>query len=331
MDEIYRNTVATIYTYIYVNETLSDPDGNSVTVSIFNDETGEEIVSDATATRDSTGTYSYTVGSSITGTCGVYRAEWSYEFSPNEITTTNYFSVVVPLTTLNEITTDYTHLSSLTFAEFKVLERQVRRDIQAYTNQTFAPLGSKAYRIYGVGSNYLALPDRIYELEFVAHEDPRVVLYDTYVVSGQIQTRDDDGALPDSTTDYGSGPVEVVTWDIESPWVIRRRLNTSYPYTPKEDVSSDVLDTRNIFMNKHMYLVRAKVGWERVPSAVNQAAKILIEHRLSPESAYHEKGIDVVRATDYRLEFTENPYETTGNIMADRLLSDYINLGLYIY
>lgn len=334
MDEIYRNSVATIYTYIYVDDTLEDADG-AVNISIYNDDTGEEIVASALASGGSgggdTGIYYYTVGNTITANCGVYRAEWSYEKNGNQITTNNYFSIIVPYATLNELVGAFPHLSTLTFDEFRAVERKVRMDINAYTHQSFTPLGSKAYRIYGTGSNHLSLPDRIYELEYVAHEDPRVVLYDTYTVAGKIQARDDKGALADPAEDYATGPVETVTWDEENPWVIRRRLSTVYPYTAKEDVSPDVLNQKKLFMDKHVYLVRAKVGWERVPPNVNQAAKLLMEHRLSPEGAYNEKGIDVVRAADYRLEFTENPYETTGHIMADRLLADYINVGWHLF
>lgn len=319
MDEIYINSVSTIYTYVYVDDTLTDAD-SGVTVTIYNNDTDEELVTNQSANLDTTGVYYYQLPTSITSQYGVYRAVWEYTKSGHTLNPTNDFSVVVPYVTLNEVQEEHPELSTLTFNDFKKLERKARQIIETYANQVFAPKGTQVYRLYGVGSDFLNLPERLYSLEYVAKDDPRIVLYDQFTSNGQIMERDDDGALVTGGDAVGQGPVTIVTWNPQNPHVIQRRYGRN-----------NRMFEGFTFNDRTLYLVRGEAGWERVPSQVNQAAKLLIGSAAAPEFAYHEVGVDVVRAADYRLEFSENPYETTGNVVADQMLSDYINIGLHIF
>lgn len=319
MDEIYKDSIATIYTYIYVNETLSNADG-AVTVSIYDNDTGELLLENQPTNNPSIGEYSYLLPASITSQYGTYKAVWTYTVDAVTLSPANYFQVVVPYVTLGEVQAAHAELATLTFDDFKNIERSVRQSIEAYTNQIFAPKGAQVYRIYGVGSDYLNLPERLYSLEYVARDFPRQPLYDLNVINGQIMERDPDGALVSGGSAVAQGPVEIVTWNEQNPHVIQRKYGRT-----------NRMFEGFTFRDREIYLVRGEAGWESVPSPVNQAAKVLVSSSLAPEFAYHEKGIDVVRASDYRLEFTENPYETTGNILADQLLADYINIGVHIF
>jgi len=73
----------------YVNGTLTDPDGKSVTLEIVNSDNGTVIVPSGTAaTWESTGQFQYTLNSSQTALQGNYNVNWSYTIngSPRKYT-----------------------------------------------------------------------------------------------------------------------------------------------------------------------------------------------------------------------------------------------------
>ncbi len=146
--------------------------------------------------------------------------------------------------------------------------------------------------------------------------------------------RDDDGIIIDSVTPLtipNSSPIALVDWEDESPETIYRVVTGQNPWTVKAHVSPEILSTRRLFEAKRLYVVRASAGWKRVPDNVSEAARILIDDYFSPSGKYHEYGVTVLRSADYRMEFAEDPFSTTGNIIADQLLSNYINWGVHVF
>lgn len=65
-------------------------------------------------------------------------------------------------------------------------------------------------------------------------------------------------------------------------------------------------------------------GWTTVPADIEQAALLLIEERLCPESLYRERYIKSMSAADMKFEFAAQAYSGTGNVIADQILSSYV-------
>jgi len=69
---------------IYVQGALTDADDNSVTLEVINTDNNVVLVPSGTAaTRESTGTYTYSLSSTETTILGNYKANWSYTTSGN--------------------------------------------------------------------------------------------------------------------------------------------------------------------------------------------------------------------------------------------------------
>lgn len=268
------------------------------------------------------------------------RLTWSYLLEGDEYKSQEDIHVVTPLASIEAIYWRYPQFQAggsqeKTYDEIKDMERKVRFVIQAYTGQVFQDLGSKVFREYGPGSNYLGLSEPIYELEYVAAENPKIVLYDNQTpdASGEIFERDDNGELT-SDKRFVREPIEIVTWDQEKPWVVRRKFTMSENWNnmyPRQHISAEWLETKRIFQSKRMYIIRAKTGWRTVPPQVTESALLLIGDYFCPDVTWHERQLGTVTSADYNFKFDVKHYETTGNVFVDQMLSEYIENRMFVF
>lgn len=81
--------------------------------------------------------------------------------------------------------------------------------------------------------------------------------------------------------------------------------------------------TEKYFRENSDYKIEGDFGWRYVPNNVTQAADLLITDMLNDDSEYRRHGITSVDMDNIRFSINSNFYESTGNIEADVLLTDY--------
>lgn len=333
IQEQYINNADRINLYIYSNGSKVAADATP-TVTAVDYDTGDTVAVDAVQEVTASGeTYYWTkLDGEEVGTNRTVVLTWEYDLDGSTYHSKDYVSLVRPFVTYDQIYQRYPQFapdgeSPKSHSELKQMESKVRHIIQSHTGQEFSDLGPKTFRVFGPGSNYLGLDEPIYELEYVAAEDPKIVLYDqTLNPSGELYERDDSGVVIPGTS-YAPEPIEIVSWDKEQPWVLRRKFTVGEDWNnlyPREHISPEFLFTRNIFESKRSYLIRAKAGWQKVPVEVTEAALILIGDYYCPDVAFHEKGLESVTSADYNFKYDTEHYKSTGNVMADQLLDKYI-------
>lgn len=310
MIEIYLNTNEKLELRVYSDGVVTAADALPE-ITLHDIEAGTDVVTGATTTQESDGDgiyYSFITDINESQTVRTLKATWSYTLGGVNAENVDYVDYVQPYVTPDTIRSIYPSLDDKTFDELKEMERTVRKAIEFYTGQTFAPLGRKKKLVLGRGADVLQLPQRIYKLHHVKQENVDEALF----------SRDSDGAID----------VETVHWH-EGEHVLVRKTARQFPFDVQAAVS-DVLGQLQIFKNRRYYEVDAEWGWSYVPNEVNQAAKLLIGDYFCSDSNYHFRGVDVVRSSDWRMEFAHDPYSTTGNVVADQLLAKYINQGVVV-
>jgi len=68
-------------------------------------------------------------------------------------------------------------------------------------------------------------------------------------------------------------------------------------------------------------------GWPSVPPQVKTAALYLAESFTCDESLWRERLIKSVRAADWRFDYSEEAFHSTGSLIADQLLDPYKRIG----
>lgn len=77
-------------------------------------------------------------------------------------------------------------------------------------------------------------------------------------------------------------------------------------------------------------VLHGNFGWPSVPGDINLAAKMLIGDYYCNDAVYRQRGVQAVRAADWRLDFHNKAFEGTGNIDVDLLLSKYSGFNMVI-
>lgn len=289
--EIYENTVGVKDHHVYLGDELRDADFG-VTYEIVHPtkelEGGGVFTEFGLADRVDTGIYRVTLGSTVTGDSDIKEIHFEYQVGGYEVRTSpELLEVIRPYVSLPEYNAMFP-FRPLTMADFRVVERSVRRVIDAYCRQSFQLRKNVTKVVPGGSTNALQLPDRLVSLN---------------------------GVNTNSTAGYSI--ISSVVHDPSNPWSIH--TNTSTSLSPR---TSDPLERTDYFRNVRYY-VTGDWGWQHVPNEVKDAAAILINDFLDDDSVYREKYIDNIRAADWRMEFAATGNETTGNANADMMLERF--------
>ena len=320
MAEIYVNTYGTIDIDVRDPEgNLTDPDGDiSVTVTdynLFDDETNSlgKVVDTGVASQvfykeiQAEGRYFYQIGPSITLNPRTLKVEWEYSLNgQNRIFRDDVF-ISVPYTSLAKLR-EIKELNGFSDQEVINMERLVSRVIDAYCGQSFGYELDKTKTVNGNGSDYLLLPNRMWELgEVRVLEDYIRVVNDNdgNVVNGEVSGRD--------VTEY-------VTRDFDNPWRIRNRRG--YDYVALSEVRN-----QHFFRNGMIYAVKGNWGYQFVPSKVSEASAILVKTYFYDDATYRDRYLSEIQAGNWRMKFAATGDETTGSANADMLLSSYRNIN----
>lgn len=300
--EIYTNAAAANRTVF-----LEFPDAvTSVDCFVYQD--GVELFEIATVTAIPSEGFSAVLPLHLLQHDSDYKVHWTVKYlepSDGEEYTINRVTpveVVTPILTASEIRA----IDSVVFAEdsevFKI-EKAVRHIIQAYTGQEFGHfIGTE--RVKGDGGPALFLPHRIIELIEV-----------NGAAVGNHFSVDPDGYIlrqRHSGPTYGFPEVPPVKADF---------------YGYHMHVGGVIHNPNNVSLRnwtKETHSIYGRWGYETVPAAVKEAAKLLVNDYACADSQYRDRYLQSMTAADWRIQFNSGAFLRTGNVRADQLLSDFV-------
>lgn len=220
---------------------------------------------------------------------GELTVELSFTYESATYVRTSPVSVVTPI--LSPVDVKNIVGTEATPEEISQVERAVRLVINAYTGQEFRPFIG-AVTVRGSGYNYLNLPYRLISATSVNGKiDPVIIEASGFSLYGYY--------------DYDEWPDDT---GIESHGVV---IST----TPRG---------RYKFESGERYVISGIWGYQSVPMAVQEAARLLVNDYACSDSAYRDRYLESIKAADWRLGFSPLAYQGTGNVRADQLLADYV-------
>lgn len=297
MEEILVNTISDTYFDVFKNGVLTDATGN-VTVSVFKG--GVKLVDSAVATKvaGKVGKYSYTLPVSVvvdTETIGVVTEEtelelvWTFTVSGSTLSISKIYDVVTPYAPWS-----YFNDAGKAYSDYLECERVARYLINSYCGQQFGKR-TTIFAVEGHGTNVLRLPWKLLSLTDVTYFN-------------QVNPR------PGRVIGVVGNPY----WEISSDgWTLRQQPN-------RVDIDP-VWPHKNDFRRNTLYNISGVWGYGAVPTAIEEAAKILIANLMCQDHKYRDKYLQSIKMGEWRLQFHDLAFAGTGDATVDKLLSDYRN------
>lgn len=207
----------------------------------------------------------------------------------------HYIDVVTPILPIDRI-------SGMvgTGADPKDVEFFVRKAIEAYTGQSFGYRIGKDV-VQGTGDNRLSLNRRLIAVRSLSvngvlrHPGAYAIAGDGwYLYSDGPNWLEIKESPPDELLDYHiSGPIRVPSW------------------------------YREKFTDNADYVIDGEWGYYYVPSDIKAAAALLVNDYACPQAVYRDRYLNIVKSSDWTLEFNEQAWQATGNARADQILDKY--------
>jgi hypothetical protein len=299
MKELLINSLSNIKYKIHVEGVLTDATGN-VLVTVSRGETKLIDNQIATAVSDTDGTYKYLLPSyvviddetiPVTTAEGILEVVWTFTLNSNNFIVKEYYNVVTPYCSW-EYFEPISPNTEPSYSDYLECERIARFIINSYCGQEFGQEYT-TYAVEGHGTNSLALPRKLQTL-------------DTVTWTGN------DIQRPGNVIKYNYP----YAWEVVgSGWTIRQQ-----PYARGID---PVYNINSRFIRNRTYNVAGVWGYQSVPTAVEEASKILTADFMCKEAKYRDKYLDNIKMGDWRIQFAAGAFNGTGNAKADDLLIDY--------
>ena len=281
----------------------SDADSNNVTV-VLTHEFGDVVQTSTAATRSSEGVYTITFGQQNSGiytlnSAGKHRADFTYSIGGTEYTQSKYINVYTPYLSWSDFVSNHPDLISFE-SNFDHFEKRARNIIDTYCGQSFESYPEKSMILDGGNHKNLHLPIPISTLRKVT-----------------FNPGDSDAEVIHDSTDASINNIEKVRqpFNFESSYYLRFKANIVQTNT------SRILG--KTFKQHSDYKIEGDFGWRYVPMNIKQAADLIITDLMNDDSEYRRHGITSVDMDTIRFSMNPNFYDSTGNIEADVLLTDY--------
>lgn len=257
---------------------------------------------------------------------------WNFEIDalPDEFFEETFsYEVVSPYLSKQEVKSIY---PEVTDSEYVELEASVRHIINAHTGQKFGYDRGKTLTVEGHGETALRLPERLVSITAVN------TLSSALDVRAFIITSDGwylKKAWANAT------PLAVSTesqfWGDYEGGVFDNNIYSD-PDGDGEPPIVGPLATRpggiivapgssgraTAWKQDYPFEITGDWGYKSVPAAVKEAARLLVNDYACSEAAYRDRYLESIKAADWRLQFSSRAWESTGNVRADQLLSEYV-------
>lgn len=255
------------------------------------------------------GKYSFSLPFSLARTDAEYEVHWKFTYTEDgqshefeEYQTLNVVTPILPFSEVKQILGE-----GFDDADAIEVEKAVRHIIQAHTGQFFGKYVGKV-SVTGSGEPFLRLPRRLISFSAIngsAHWVNGLALRGSgwYLRSKELGFPPPIRADWDGWNEYTAG---VMSYSGRAPIVA--------PYSK----------TITNFQTNVEYEIDGVWGWNNVPSAVQEAAKLLINDYACADANYRDRFLTSMTAADWRIQFHEAAFSNTGNVRANQLLAEYV-------
>lgn len=270
---------------------------NSLTSALFVVRKNDVQVGASAAATVSDGVAEVAIPYAATTTDGTVEVTLSFTYAANNYEQVQKYEVVTPYLTKSEI--KYI-VGDATDHEIEMIERAVRLIINAHCGQNFGkyigPLN-----VTGGGESILRLPRRLISLNNI------------------------------NDNDYWSGAVNVRGggWFLQTKTIGVPSIRADYygyHYNPNTGVISapPLSGVFGPFLENYEYVIDGTWGWDEVPEAVREAARLLVNDYACGDNNYRDRFLTSMTAADWRIQFHEGAFTNTGNVRANQLLSEFV-------
>ena len=223
------------------------------------------------------------------------HVRWTFTIPGSGTHTKNeFYRVVAPYLTKRDIIDLDPDISD---AEFLRAEAAVRHIINAHTGQSFGKF-TGTLSVQGNGTRSLALPMKLISLDTV--NGATALSHFEIVGDGYYINYYPWGVPPIKADYYGL--------HMHRGGVIHNPNYVKLGEFPKNEV----------------YNITGSWGWEQVPPAIKEAARLLFNDYACGDSAYRDRYLTSMTAADWRIQFHSGAFRQTGNVRADQLLAEYV-------
>lgn len=228
-------------------------------------------------------------------TSGVFTVQWQFSVAGRGILIkTETHNITVPLVEVSEIRSELEIGPEHSDSHLYMAERRVRKIIEAHCGQKFEET-LETLTVRGSGDNYLRMPKRLIEVKSMVDTRLAIPWVGVAVKNDGWFLKRTDGYYYDAVT---------TTAPIYAPYQYGG-VNAKFP-------------------NDVEWAINGRWGWESVPSAVREAALVLLEQRVCTQTQYRDNFISTMRTSDWQLQFFQESNLGTGNVVADQLLQEYV-------
>jgi hypothetical protein len=294
--EIYRNELANIDLPVPV---YAIP--GSFDIKAYS---GTELLHTFSTVTAVAGGYRVTLPFSLVVNDSSFVIVWKFNYLEGSVTKAyehrTSIDVVTPYVTLSEFKTAIPEIPVIGISDTELirLERRIRGVITNYTGQEFGRyVGSR--EVIGAGDEELKLADRLVQLDNITGTN---ILYS------------EDGIMaPGFYAIRGDG------------WYV----GVSNPTPDGDYVFENVIRSPNsmwnlgCFRDNVVYTVDGVWGYSDIPAEVREAALIIAEDELCPQSEYRDRYLKSISGDGWRYEFNPNAYFGTGSVTADQILDKF--------
>lgn len=328
MSEIHNRTGQHVYLDIYggladvlPTAVLTRPDGSTRNMTVVEDNDRPEGVDDR---------YYAVLTMADTSINGFLKITWDFSIESVDTDKIDRFEVITPYLTINEVKRIY---PEATDEEAIELEASVRHIINAHTGQDFG-YHEGTITVEGHGEKALRLPKRLIEitgmstLTAVLQPQSSIIVSDGWYLkkgwSHEVSAIESDSLYWPG----GYGGVPANDHDDDGIWTLPVPGEPGY-----EKAGHGVIinapgygTTPTPWKNDYPFNITGRWGYESVPGPVIEAAKLLVNDYACQEIAWRDRYLESIKAADWRLQFSSRAWDSTGNVRADQLLSEYVLL-----
>lgn len=224
------------------------------------------------------------------------RLEWSFTVGGSgTYTESDTYSVVTPVLSLSEVKDIIEDESN---EEATRVEKAVRHIINAHTGQSFGKYVGPI-SVTGSGEANLRMPRRLISFSTIngnSYWNPMLSL-------------------------RGGG------WFLQSKHIYAPSVRADFDgwhYSNSAPIVAPPSKTVTTFLKNAEYVIDGVWGWEEVPDAVREAAKLLVNDYACGDSLYRDRFLTSMTAADWRIQFHDGAFSNTGNVRANQLLAEYV-------
>lgn len=298
--EIYTNSSErTAYLDVPVN-----PTGSAIEVTVLD---GSVVVHTPSTVSFEDGRLSFVLPFAFTQSDKKYVIRWKFPYTEDgqnyEYDNTNELDVVTPILPINDIKyiLNEEGEDEYTLPEMAIVEKAVRYIVQAHTGQSFGKfIGKKS--VTGSGDNFLRLPMKLISLASIN---------DSPYWNEALAVRGSGWYLQSKT--FGVPPIRA---DFDG-W-------HEDPYSGSVPIVAPRHRALFSFADNHEYIIDGIWGWNSVPAAVKEAARLLINDYACGDNNYRDRFLTSMTAADWRIQFHDGAFSNTGNVRANQLLSEFV-------